>query len=178
MSDLKRLLLRVALLATLVLAAAGPADAQPWKTSTWKRFGFSASFPGVAKLDSTSTPMPEGDRVISIIGLPTKTGYYAVIVTTMPEFTAERLSDSAMRERIIDGAQKQSLHDINATARTQRPIRLGGLHGREIVADLPDGTEMHTRIYLQENRMYMILSVIEAKNLALATRFLDGFRLL
>lgn len=178
MSDIKRTLFRAALLAAIALASVATADAQSWKKSTWSDFGFSASFPGSPTLDSTSVAMGDGERRISIVGTTTKKGYFSVMVTEMPEFTAEKIADATARGQILDGAQRQALEDAGATARSQRELTLSGRHGREIISVMPDKTEVHARIYLDASRMYMLIAVVEAPNKALATRFLDGFRLL
>jgi hypothetical protein len=168
---------------TLVLLISGAtltsAAAQSWTKSTWRQFGFSAEFPGKPRLDSSVVAEPDS-RTMMMVATGSKSGYFAVMITEMPEFTAEAIDDSARREMILDGAQDQSLADANATLKSQRAISLGGRYGREIIAALPDGeAEVHSRIYLEENRMYMQIAVVaNRKAIATGTRFLKSFRFL
>jgi hypothetical protein len=171
----RRMKKHVLTLVLLLLASAAPAVAQKWTKSTWKNFAFSAEYPSKPKLDSTDV---DGHTMVTI-GAPTKTGYYAVMVTQMPEFTEEVISDSARREQVLDGAQERSISDAGSTLRSQRPLLLGGRVGREIISTLPDdGMEIFTRVYIEEGRMYMQIAVVATGKESLATKFLKSFKFL
>ncbi|HVK40680.1 MAG TPA: hypothetical protein VNA88_19260 [Candidatus Kapabacteria bacterium] len=168
------------LFAVCLALVAGPRlSAQTWTKSSWPDHGFAAEFPFAPELDSTAIGEMDG-RMMTIIGAGSEIGYFAVMVTPMPEFTEEVLADAEARETILDGAQQQSLADGGGTLKSQRAITLDGRYGREFVSTIPgEKAEVHTRIYLDDLRMIMQIAVVADKSvLPTGTRFLNSFRFL
>jgi hypothetical protein len=161
------------------LALAPNAAAQKWTKSTWSELGFKAEFPGRPTLDSSIINNPDPVTMM-IVGVPAKNGYYGVMVTDMPDFTAESFADPEVRERVLDGAQNQSLADAGATLKSQREVTLDNRIGREIISTLPGGeAEIHSRIYLEAGRMTMQIAVAaDKKALVVAARFLRSLHFL
>ena len=166
----------VPLLALLLFNTIRPADS--WQSFSPPDGRFHLDFPGVPR--ERSEPIPGTNAQIQGYALerPWHKDGYAVAFGEIAPGGGRRQPSADQR---FDATQQGMLASKpNLKLLSARPISLDGFPGREFILSTPDGLTAVNRVYLVNNRLYVLTA--EGENFSASTpgvvRFLDSFNLI
>jgi DNA-binding beta-propeller fold protein YncE len=148
-----------------------------WREFSLPSAGFRVLLPGTPQRKTEMAATPEGPRPQSHFLVERRRGkvVFAVVYNDLTD--QER---NQPREAVLDSLQKAILEEIKRPDNVvQKPLRLDGAPGRELLAEgTPKGT-LHWRLYVANGRLYQTLASHPngAAYAADADKFLDSFHL-
>lgn len=175
----------LALLAVVIAAIGGVYGAMSRSDRRWQEFrapdgSFSVALPGMPREQTHRDESSEGalDSRVYTVGF-TNGEEYMVMVTDLPDATAERLGDA----RVLD-ATCEALTSGGRRIVERRPISIGGHSGTEVRVALPDSVKSgggiaEYRIVYARPRVYQIAVATngEPELAAVRDRFFESFSL-
>ena len=146
--------------------------AAPWREFSSGEGGFTALFPGEPKQD-TNPPDQNGHSQHRYAVNRGDTGY----MISYDDYAPGRMQTDT--QAVLARAQAAVLKAMGGTLRSEQPLTLAGLPGREIVFDMPDHTAGRVRVYVGHDRLYQVWFAGPAGQEASADtdRFFDSVRL-
>jgi hypothetical protein len=157
----------LALLVTTLLAAPKPTEyASP-------ELGFSASFPDVPAVGHAKQAL--GEEIIPVDTVGVDRGQketYLVSVTTYPHELVTRLTIADT----LKAAQAASVTGVGGTVLKDNATPFAGKLSREYWAKV-EGGQMHSRLVMAGDRLYMVLVLFPASRETAAATFFDSFKL-
>ena len=141
--------------------------------SNWREFsdnsaGFAVSMPGVPKKEENRNKGGESVRGITLLN---SSELYFLSYSDLPNTPS-----NAQIQNMLDGRISHFINGINLNLIGQRNISLNGYPGREFEFGRDNIPMGKCRIYIMQQRIYM-LTVVTPKS-SNAQRFLESFRLL
>jgi hypothetical protein len=162
-------------------APPGPSAPSEWKPFTSPAGRFSVLMLGAPHEQEKPLGGQSGALVAYIFSTTSPAGkaYMAMYADYPPSVMK---GDRGEIERMIDGARDGALHSAGARLVEEKPIKLDGNFGRELVLEKQDRSMVsRMRVYVVGARLYTV-QALSASGLAMpdpdAERFLDSFKLL
>lgn len=175
---MKKLLVLVLLALVFLSACGGDKEEADWKTFESTEGKFSILFLKDPEEQTESVPTVIGTLETKFYMVETKDMAFSV---NFVDYPAEIIQSGDVK-MMLDGGVQGAVSNVDGTLLEQKDISLDGHPGREMRAEAKlegDDVIFKARIYLVENRLYMI-QVVSLKSKASSAdvdKFLDSFQL-
>lgn len=151
----------------LVIAAPAHGQTQAWVDVRPPGYGFAASFP--AQPAQTAQDAGDGLR-IQLWTLEPVEGLALIIGVS------DHLPTAVSAEAQLDGAVRGQFERLppGSTKRSDTRIQIGGVPGRDVIFDMPDGLAK-VRTFLSGTRLYQVVAIASAAAAVTLARDIDRF---
>jgi hypothetical protein len=169
-------LVRPAAVLLLAVVSAAPVVAQTWVELRQDDIGYRVEMPGKWKtqVNDLKTDVGPVKLIMAIVDAGNRA--YIAGHSTYPEEAVRARPVAAVLDNARDGAAA----NVKGKVRTERPVTIGNLEGREVIIDAPNSAIVMVRYMLLKNTLVqaLIAATKDAEKDPATTRFLESLKVL